>query len=173
MASPPDHTRQVLHWRVAAKLCQCEELEQANGICRESTYQLAKRHLVAHGSIERKNAFTKTRRLALLLDKHRISEALRGACAKGRHDHTCLDACRSCPQAVLLWRKLWYSLPKADRDYRLAGLFRGAKDASNNEGDFKTNFCFLGQGVCRQAFIKLTGINTCTLQNARKLALGT
>ena len=73
---------------------------------------------------------------------------------------------------MLLWRKLWYSLPKADRDYRLAGLFRDAKDASNNEADFKTSCCFMGQAVCRQAFIKITGISASTLQSARKLALG-
>ena len=67
---------------------------------------------------------------------------------------------------------MWYSLPKSDRDYRLAKMFRCSKEAGNDEAAFKTNVFLLGQKVRRQAFMKINGIHVDALQNARKLALG-
>ena len=104
-----DHINQVLHWRDAAKLCQWEEAEKSKGVDRETTYQIAKLHLATHGSIVREGAFTKTRRLAIVLDQKRISDTLHEPCERGVRIHTCLDACRTAPTAVFLWRKLWYS----------------------------------------------------------------
>ena len=134
------HVNQVLHWRDAAKLCQWAEAE-AETIEREDQYQLAKRYLARYGSIERKNAFTKTRRLAPLLDQTKISNGLRNPCERGTRAHNCLDACRSAPELVLRWRKLWYSMPKSDRDSRLADMFRHSKERMDDpQDDFLTDY---------------------------------
>ena len=157
------HVNQVLHWRDAAKLCQWEEAE-AETIEREDQYRLAKRHLARYGSIERRNAFTKTQRLAPLLDQTQISNELRKPCERGTRTHNCLDVCRTAPEVVLRWRKLWYSMPKSDRDSRLADMFRRSKErVDDREEDFK---------VCREAFMIITGIHTEAIQRARMLAQG-
>eukprot|EP00959_Pyramimonas_sp_CCMP1952_P427399 8951279-Pyramimonas_sp.AAC.1 len=88
-----------------------------------------KRHLSKHGSIEQKpKAFAKSRRLVPKLDMKRIWGALHKKCGRGGQQHTCMDAFVGSPQIVLMWRKLWYALPKCDRDHRLANLFRRSKE---------------------------------------------
>ena len=62
------------------------------------------------------------------LDQTKISKELRKPCERWTRTHNCLDACRSAPELVLRWRKLWYSMPKSDRDSRLADMFRRSKE---------------------------------------------
>ena len=111
--------------------------------------------------------------LAPLLDQTKISNGLRNPCERGTRAHNCLDACRSAPELVLRWRKLWYSMPKSDRDSRLADMFRRSKERMDDpQEDFKTVYYFLGQKVCREAFMIITGIHTPAIQRARMLAQG-
>ena len=166
------------------ELCQWEEAE-AETIEREDQYRLAKRHLARYGSIERKNAFTKTLRLAPLLDQTKIMNELAKPCERGARTHNCLDACRTAPEVVLRWRKLWYSMPKSDRDSRLAHMFRCSKEdwtavrrTSSRSCTFSELLGFRSLSintltcVCREAFMIITGIHAEAIQRARMLAQG-
>ncbi len=90
--------------------------------------------------------------------------------------HKCLDPFRAAPNIVLRRRKLFYALPKADRQHRLACAFREellgqARDTLGDSTGFQMVYKFLEVPVCRQAFIMLTGIHADTLQHARQRAM--
>ena len=162
-------TGQVMQWREGVKLWQWESQEAAMGISREDQYQAARTHYLAAPHQGRKR-FAQSRKLAMKLSMAHIAKALEKPCEKGRRPHTCLDQWRAIPLLALRWRKLWYSLPKADRVERLRDMFaRGLaaqEDAQNVEDHMQ--FQVLGQPCCRQAFIAITGIHAETLQSARR-----
>ena len=100
-----------------------------------------------------------------------------GSSCDDRSVHTCLVPFRSQPASVLRWRKLWYSLPKQDREARLVKMFENAlaNHKTRRFGDsssFLMTFNLFGASVCRRAFIQLTGIHADTLQKARGRAVG-
>ena len=169
---------QVLQWRDAIKLAQWERSERQAGLHREHVYQVAKQHLVSSGmAFNRNKTFTKSRKIANKLHLSKVVADISGPCEKQGTPHTCLHAFRLQPGAALQWRKLWYALPKQDRETRLVDEFANAFKAhtSAHHGDkagFHMQFRMFGSQVCRAAFIALTGIHADTLQRARQIAMG-
>ena len=115
---------QTLQRRDAIKLWQREQKEKQEGVDREHVYQLAARFHASRGIRGgRSKQFAKSRRLCTKLNMRCIVEALGKKCAKHGAAHTCLDVFRALPLCVLRWRRLWYSLPKADREQRLVDMY--------------------------------------------------
>jgi hypothetical protein len=174
---PSDQTLEILQWRSAVKLMQHEEAEQKAGIDRQFHLNLGKAYLVEKAHRQKKSSmFTKSRRLCYKLFLPGISKALASPCHKHGKEHTCLNAFRSQPGLVLRWRKMWFALPKEDRDERLRRMFAEARQKHQDGGDdddtFKMQFQVFGVKLCRDAFIRITGIHADTLQRARKAAMG-
>ncbi|CAK0888869.1 unnamed protein product [Prorocentrum cordatum] len=149
------NTLRALQCRDADKLYQREELERRAGIDREHVYQ--------------------SRKIANKLDLNKVISDISKPCWKRDSEHTCLDAFRHHPEAVPRWRQMWHSLPKHDRAQRLAAEYAQAFEAhtARRMGDstcFQMQYRIFGRKVCRDAFIALTGMHACTLQDARNLA---
>lgn len=166
------HVFQALQWRDAVKLVELEEHGREEGLDRSLVACQGRRAIAARPLQEgRFKQFSKSQRLLTKLDLRRIMQSLEKDCSKGHRPHTCLDFFRACPAAVLRWRKLWYSLPKADRESRLGNMFRVAFEAhkccTGDSQSFQMKFQVLGMPVCRQAFIAVTAIHSDTLQAAR------
>ena len=178
LGSMSDLTLQTLQWRDAYKLAQWEELERQAGIDRGHVYQVAKKQLALAGrACGRYRTFVKSRKIANKLSLGKVIGDIEGPCHKRGSAHTCLDVFRLQPRAVLLWRRLWYALPKQDRDQRLTREFATAAQnhAAARLGDqagFQMQYRWFGSKVCRDAFIALTGIHADTLQRARRIAMG-
>ena len=68
---------------------------------------------------------------------------------------------------------MWYSLPKADRQERLRAFFAATKQQheADGEDEFRMQYTVFGQSVCRDAFIRITGIHADALQRARSAAV--
>ncbi|CAK0805100.1 unnamed protein product [Prorocentrum cordatum] len=141
-------------------------------------YQVAKNWLASGNLIVgRYNAYVKSRKIANKLDLNKVISDISKPCWKRDSEHTCLDAFRHHPEAVLQWRQMWHSLPKHDRAQRLAAEYAQAFEAhtARRMGDstcFQMQYRIFGRKVCRDAFIALTGMHACTLQDARNLAVG-
>ena len=86
--------------------------------------------------------------------------------------HTCMDPFKENPVIVRNWRALWRSLPAYLRQEAL--LKNAAKDVACTAlmalGNGLVKYSFLGQPVCRNAFMTLTGIGAWSLTEARKKA---
>ena len=128
-------------------------------------------------AFNRNKTFTKCQKVANKLNISKVVADISGPCEEQGTPHTCLHAFRLQPGAALQWRKLWYALPKQDRETRLVDEFANAFKAhtSAHYGDkanFHVQFRLFGSQVCRGAFIALTGIHAGTLQMARQIARG-
>ncbi len=164
---------QTLQWRDAIKACQWERLDASQGVGRQCAHQVARKALAQHPLQQgRHKQFAKSRRLCAKLSMDNIVANLETDCHCGARVHHCLQPFRAVPSVVLRWRKCWYALPKANREQRLWCTFAGAlgrrtEDQLGDSSGFMMEFLFLGEHVCRQAFILLTGICAETLQQAR------
>lgn len=73
------------------------------------------------------------------------------------------------------WRKMWYALPKEDREERLRKMFvdglTKALDNGQDEDGFRMRYQIFGVQLCREAFIRVTGIHADTLQRARSTSM--
>ena len=155
---------QTLQWRAALKLLQHEQREEA--VDRSFHLELARINVLNQKAI----AYEKSRALAAKLSLCAIKKGLAGPCQRHNSEHKCLHLFRRQPLLCLRWRKLWLSLPKVDREQRLIQHFANQqKEAEENE--FKTQYTVFGQAVCRDAFIRITGIHADTLQRARTAAV--
>ena len=100
-----------------------------------------------------------------------LREPLDKQCCK---DQDCLQQFRQHPQIVRNWRILWRSLSPAARRETLL-YFHAASLAdyrrSNRQGAWFVKYRFLGEGVCRDAFLSLTGVGVSSLMKAREGAL--
>ena len=105
------------------KLMQHEEAEQKAGIDRQFHLNLGKAYLVEKAHRQKKSSMLTKSRLCYKLFLPDISKALASPCHKHGKEHTCLNAFRSQPGLVLRWRKMWFALPKEDRDEVLASSF--------------------------------------------------
>ncbi len=102
-----------------------------------------------------------------------VDKVLNSGCSRGSQPHTCLHSFS--PQQVINWRILWHSMPKFMRHELLI------KEASDQIAEhrrqgladsvWQLRFSFLGVGVCRVAFLALTGIGAPFLQDCRKRGL--
>lgn len=127
---------QTLQWRDAVKLWQWEQKDKSEGVDREHVYQLAARFHASRGIRSgRSKQFAKSRRLCTKLNMRCIVDSLSKKCEKNSAAHTCLDVFRALPQSVLRWRRLWYSLPKADREQRLVAMFSEQKGNAISVGE--------------------------------------
>jgi hypothetical protein len=88
--------------------------------------------------------------------------------------HTCMDPFKDNPALVLNWRVLWRSLPAC---LRQEALIVNAKKSTGAGGQARmildigrASFTFLGYSVCRIALMKLSGIGSWSLTEARKKA---
>ena len=74
---------------------------------------------------------------------------------------------------VYNWRVLWWSLPWVSRKEHILKLFRDSLLAHRETRipDERWRMQFLGQNVCRDAFMALTGLGASFLQAARAAAL--
>ena len=116
------------------------------------------------------DAFGKSQRLSGKLSLESIQKQLNLQCWRNEKPHTCLDMLKSAASGVLRWRQLWFSLPKADRDARLRMMFARSYEASGHSDAFQMKYEMLGQKMCRQAFLQVTGISIDALQTARTAA---
>ena len=86
--------------------------------------------------------------------------------------HTCMNPFKDNPGVVRNWRALWRSLPAYLRQEAL--LKNAAKYVNTNArmalGNGLVKYSFLGQPVCRNAFMTLTGIGAWSLTDARTKA---
>ena len=165
---------ETLEYRHAIKMLDWESKEgPVSDIDRR--HRLRKLSVQRPGGL-RAHEFKKSRKILgkLMIDK--IRSSVQEPCEKWGKRHTCLDEFRDCPIIVLRWRKVWYALPKADRMTRLVAEFeKGFRDQRLANAGLDLNrmqYTFFGFEVCREAFIKLTGIHADTLQVARGIALG-
>ena len=164
-SGPGDVMARTLSCRSALKLLQHEAADAEAGIDRSFALRIAKNHLARwHGCC----AFSKSRTLSAKLCLAGIQRSIARPCAQHSKQHTCLDIVRQAPKIVLKWRKLFYALPKADREERLRDMFMESKRAHDSEDpDFRTAYSVLGMKVCRNAFISITGVHADTLQRVR------
>ena len=76
---------------------------------------------------------------------------------------------------VYNWRVLWCSLPKVQRKEHVLQMFVKSLCAHRASGgsdeSWQMRYTFLGQNVCRDAFLSLSGLGISTLQTARVAAL--
>jgi hypothetical protein len=164
---------EVLQYRDAVKLLQWESLEAK--LDREYVYQVAKKAMMKPSSHGRYNIFQKSRKLFVKLVLSKVEAGLLKECQPG---HSCTKPFLQHAASVLRWRKLWYAMPKHDREAKLAEFFANqvAAHRESRLGDptgFTAKFQVFGTPVCRNAFIAITGIHADTLQKARGLAMGT
>ena len=170
-------TLQVLQWRDAIKLAQWERSERQAGLHREHVYQIAKQNVSSSVTCNRYRTFTKSRKIANKLNLAKVLADISGPCEKQGTPHTCLHAFRLQPGAALQWRKLWYALPKQDRETRPVDEFANAFKAhpAAHHGattGFVMQYRLFGSKICRNAFVALTGIHPDNLQRARQIATG-
>ncbi len=99
----------------------------------------------------------------------RPEKMLEQGCPKNP-EHQCMA--QLTPQHVLNWRALWWSLPKVIEKEHLLRTYREHFEAHRARGGsiqtWQMCFSFLGIRVCREAFMKLTGLGTLSLQDARQ-----
>ena len=76
---------------------------------------------------------------------------------------------------VYNWRVLWWSLPKVQRKEHVLQMFvvdlRAHRARGGVDERWRMQYTFLGQKVCRDAFLILSGLGCSTLQAARDAAL--
>ena len=144
-----NNTFEVLQWRDAMKLSQWESLDIAAGVDRENVYQVAKRfHATSDKAHRRYNQYQKSRKICNKLTSKSVSSSIVKPCAaSGRHH--CLDVFREAPGAVLRWRKIWYAMPKPDREARMQNMYNKALQQHTNSqrGDpsnFQMQYAFFG-----------------------------
>ena len=146
---PAERTFEVLRWRSAIKLVQHEEAEMSAGIDRTYQLNIGKSYFTQKASkLKRSNLFVKSRRLCAKLSLPVIVNSLAPPCHKHAKPHPCLDMFRKHPTAALKWRKMWYALPKEDREERLRKMFSDARNRSLDEGEdedaFRMHFQIFG-----------------------------
>ena len=146
----------------------------------EFAYQKAKRFYANTSAAGFWNAHSKTRRLASKVSIAAVAKDLCKQCSHNKRVHTCQDVFKARPQIVLLWRKLWYSIPKNDRFGKLVSAYANARlrqddsfSHSSASDGFGMTYSVLGHKVCRQAFIHITAITAETLQSARHASMNT
>ena len=159
-----------LRCREAVKLCQWEAHDRLANIDRQWHYHIGKGFLSQRSYTTRcqYKTFGKSSKLALTMNKDAILKGLKKDCSRGKHPHSCLNAFRLHPDKVLLWRKLWYSLPKANRTARLSRMYAESNESRRDQFSYQV----LGFKLCREAFIAVTGIHTYTLKVARSVGMG-
>ena len=106
-----------------------------------------------------------------------LKEKLSKGCARHGTNHTCLEPFVENVSAVRNWRILWKSLPPHTRRETLIVMYRRSYDAHLAAGRppqawQMTEFQVLGHGgMCRDAFMLVTGIGASSLQAARTAML--
>lgn len=164
---------EALGWRHAIKMLRWEEAD--GGLAELDRKHRLRKLAIPRAGGTRMAEFKKSHKLLNKLVESNIAESIGGSCEKWKKQHQCLVAFRKLPAVVLRWRKVWYALPKADRLARLVEAFskemKQQAAASHGLGGDRMCFKFFGQPVCREAFVRLTGIHACTLQEARQLAV--
>ena len=172
LADTPGLVLEVLQYRDAVKLLQWEALESK--LDREHVYQLAKKAMAKSTSQGRYKLFQKSKKIFGKLVLSKIEAGLQKTRQPG---HSCTKPFLEHVPSVLRWRKLWYALPKHDREAKLAAFYADQFKAHRETrlGDatgFTAKFQVFGFPVCRQAFIAITGIHADTLQKARGVGIG-
>ncbi len=166
------HVNTTLGWRESVKAWQLEEQDRAQHLNREHMHVVANNYRAQYGCRTCKRS-KKSERICTKLSIQRIRNDLKPNCAKHGAAHTCLDMFRAHPEVVLKWRRLWFGLPKIDRQDKLVGAFRESREAADKRGEhhiFKMQFQVLGLPVCRQAFMQITSLSASEIQAARGLS---
>ena len=106
------------------------------------------------------------------------SDMDRWACARGNvqaHGRFCVGATSFCPKEIHKWPVLWYSMPSISRRELLLKSSRANLEDHRAKGGsdqtWRMQFTFLGKVVCRDALIRLTGMTSYLLGQARDAAL--
>ena len=103
-------------------------------------------------------------------------------CTRHGKAHSCLHPFRDNPSIVRNWRTFWQSLPSSQRREALIAMFKHNLDQHLGQGgrpdDWQMgSFQVLGwrgnddAGMCRQAFMLVTGVGGYSLDKARQAAL--
>ena len=110
-----------------------------------------------------------------------LSQSLHeGACARHNKSHGpgnphCEGMTGLTATMVYNWRVLWWSLPKVQRKEHMLQMFvkslRAHRAKGGSDESWRMHYTFLGQNVCRDAFLSLSGLGSSTLQAARDAAL--
>ena len=88
--------------------------------------------------------------------------------------HDCLNQFRADTGLCRNWRVLWNSLPRELRNEAILTMYAKslhAHHASNKLGTWKMDYKVLGVDVCRDAFLRITGIGSGHLLEVRNKAL--
>ena len=97
-------------------------------------------------------------------------ETLRDDLEKPCCGHACLQVFHDQPTIVRNWRVLWLSMPPSTRRERLLKMYADdlrAYKESNQQTAWLMKYRFMGEAVCREAFLRLTGIGSSSLCTAR------
>lgn len=144
--------------------------QRAVRYCLQSPKQLAQKARVSRGQAVQAFLEASATTTSSLED---VSKILDSVCARGEQVHQCFQPFE--PQVILNWRVLWNSLPKVQRKEHLLGMFAADLDrhlaAGHSKDTWTMNFVFMGFRVCRDAFLRLTGLGVSQLQEARQGAV--
>ena len=165
------HAIQAIAYEEAHSASMPEALKYQRAVCYclRSPKIIAKRTAAHRG--EAVKSFLEAR--AATKSTEDIAQALEQNCSKGGQHHQCFQPFE--PQAILNWRVLWHSLPKVQRKEHLLRMFANDLESHKTRGGgadtWHMKFAFMGYYVCRDAFLRLTGMGASQLQEARATAL--
>jgi len=121
----------TLRCRAAFKLLEEESREEMD---KRWVYERGRLWAAAkgHTRLDHKT-FRKSSKLARLFDAVKVIRNLSEPCSTGGSPHTCLNEFRASPQALINWRRLFYTLPQHDRFVRLVNMLleQTAPDAAH------------------------------------------
>ena len=136
----------------------------------QAMYAGKKRQGFGKGALEHCNMLTECNIMSL----DDLTSHLAKPCDLHETTHHCLDVFRENPRTVQNWRVLWRSLSAQMRQELLMRFMAQSLADHRNSGSFagwQVKYRFLGQEVCKAAFMMLTGVGGSSINKARERAL--
>ena len=171
MRSPTTAHRCLLREQVVADMVW--ESENADSMPVRLRCNAASRYRIQRGRVYRAPGTLEADALKTHADLEQVNSQLMRPCWKNGRPHTCLDVFKARPDIIRVWRVLWHCLPATIRREKLIDMMAPSfrqHMADRGEWNFDA-YRFLGQPVCRVAFMRLTGIGGSSLTAAKNAVL--